>query len=296
MYKRLAVALAACVFTSSAFAQTPHLVPLGSLNLQSEWDGFGGLSGLDVSPDGSVFWAVSDDGVLYKGALERTDATDDLSSARVDEIHLLTFAGGLRPDEKADRDLEGLSVLPDGTVLASAEHKDILWSYSRDFERVLERSLPVRTGHFRSNKGFEALAVSPKGDIVVIPETSGSFHTPFSVYSGSDQSVWRIIFEIPRAAGYLPVGADFGPDGHLYVLFRAFSGFTFSSRIARVTYESGVPKRYEELFTSDYGAFDNLEGLAVWQTKAGETRLIAVSDDNFSNFQRTHFTEFTLKE
>jgi hypothetical protein len=41
---------------------------------------------------------------------------------------------------------------------------------------------------------------------------------------------------------------------------------------------------------------DNMEGLAVHRTAAGETVLTLVSDDNFSPIQRTVLLQFTLSE
>jgi hypothetical protein len=39
---------------------------------------------------------------------------------------------------------------------------------------------------------------------------------------------------------------------------------------------------------------DNMEGLAVHQTPAGEIVLTLISDDNFSALQRTELLQFTL--
>jgi hypothetical protein len=41
---------------------------------------------------------------------------------------------------------------------------------------------------------------------------------------------------------------------------------------------------------------DNMEGLAVHRTAAGETVLTMISDDNFSPLQRTVLLQFTLRE
>ena len=108
--------------------------------------------------------------------------------------------------------------------------------------------------------------------------------------------MWTRIYGLPRVGGFRPVGADFGPDGHLYVLTRSFIGFAFQTRIDRVIFADGEPVNHEYLFTSSLGQFDNLEGLAVWQDAAGSLRLLAVSDDNFSGFQRTMMVEFLLQE
>ncbi len=42
-------------------------------------------------------------------------------------------------------------------------------------------------------------------------------------------------------------------------------------------------------------AIDNFEGIAVTETKTGETFITLISDDNFSFFQRTLLARFRLK-
>jgi hypothetical protein len=49
------------------------------------------------------------------------------------------------------------------------------------------------------------------------------------------------------------------------------------------------------LFFADFGQqVDNMEGLSVHQSPAGETVLTMISDDNFSAIQRTLLLQFTL--
>jgi hypothetical protein len=53
----------------------------------------------------------------------------------------------------------------------------------------------------------------------------------------------------------------------------------------------------EVLISADYGyQIDNMEGIGVHRTAAGETVLTLVSDDNFSPIQRTILLQFTLVE
>jgi hypothetical protein len=39
---------------------------------------------------------------------------------------------------------------------------------------------------------------------------------------------------------------------------------------------------------------DNLEGISVWQTPAGELIMTLVSDDNQRRFQRTELVEYRI--
>ncbi len=83
---------------------------------------------------------------------------------------------------------------------------------------------------FARNAGFEAVAITPDGALLAIPE---------DVSDGGDFPVWRfrngvwdVPFAIPRRGAFLPVGADVGPDGRLYVLERALTGRGFAAASA----------------------------------------------------------------
>ena len=68
-------------------------------------------------------------------------------------------------------------------------------------------------------------------------------------------------------------------------------------RIRRVplsTVRPGALIEGRELIFADMGSqIDNMEGLAVHRTPAGETVLTLISDDNFSAIQRTVLLQFT---
>ena len=293
MRKSLAVAVA-LLFAAPLYA-TPLAVPVSEFEWSPDVEDFGGLSGLEVDKDGLGFTAVSDDGVLYSGTLLR-DGAGDLIGADIERSQPLLIEDGTRPDPKRFRDMEGLALLSDGQLAISAESRPRILIYSDVSGTPLRRELPKRAKRAPSNIGFEAFAVSQGGALFLIPEGTNNIFTPFPIFRSSGNDVWTRIYGLPRVGGFRPVGADFGPDGHLYVLTRSFIGFAFQTRIDRVIFVDGEPIRHQHLFTSSLGQFDNLEGLAVWQGAAGSLRLLAVSDDNFSRFQRTMMVEFLLQE
>jgi len=127
-------------------------------------------------------------------------------------------------------------------------------------------------------------------------EGSASIRTPFRIYQRATDGTWNTIYNLPRVGSFRPVGADFGPDGHLYVLTRGFNGFAFAAQIERVQFSNGKPVGHERLFAGEFGQFDNLEGISAWRDQQGKTRLVAISDDNFSRFQSTIIVEFELQE
>jgi hypothetical protein len=103
---------------------------------------------------------------------------------------------------------------------------------------------------------------------------------------------------LPGMDGAAPTGADFGPDGRLYVLERAFAfpaGFRF--RLRRFEVEGDRIGPGEVLLDlGEVSVSDNGEGVAVWRDENGAIRIDVISDDNFNLLQRTLILEFVLEE
>ena len=255
---------------------------------------FGGLSGLEVDGSGTGFVAISDTGMTYTGVFDRgPDKT--ISGVQLVHARALLFENGERPSEKKDRDTEGLAVLGAATYV-SAESKPRLLRYDDGEIQPIIAPLPWLGEQAPSNMGFEALAIDVDGALFALPEGSLNIRAPFDLLKRESNGEWRTVYQLPRHGGFRPVGADFGDDGHLYVLSRAFNGFAFASQIVRIRFQDGTPVKSEPLFSSRFGQFDNLEGLATWRSGAGELRLYAISDDNFSAAQSTIFVEFQVHE
>lgn len=279
-------ALVACVsaLTLTGSAEVPWPAShLGRFTWSMPDDRFGGWSGLELSADGTRFTAISDRSYIVSGTITRDDSG-------ITEVS----ASGLRrldPTRKA-LDSEGLAIAPDGTIYFSSEN-------TRDVRRLTPEGStplpqhPVFKG-LPGNGGLEALAVGPDGTLYALPErglTRGAYNPVFRFRNG----VWGVPHLMLRSDGFLPVGADVGPDGALYVLERAFSGLGFASRVRRV-HMTGEDWTDEVLFQSATGRHDNLEGLAVWRDDTGRIRLTMISDDNYRFFQRTEFVDYAVTE
>lgn len=278
----LALALPAC-------ASATEIDYLGTFVWPHAVHQAGGFSGLDLSEDGVAFTAISDRGTITSGRLIR-DGGRIIGIDAPPPHPLLDPSGQALPREQADS--EGLALAPDGTLYVSFEGRHRVWAYTGDTARPLPAMNGFTTPH--PNAGPEALAIDPQGRLLTMPERSGGLTTPFPVWRFDGQ--WTQPFTIPRRGGFLPVGADFGPDGRLYLLERSFSGFAFSSRVRAFTLsEDDIVSAVTVLETAP-GQFDNLEGLSVWRDASGAIRLTMISDDNFNALlQSTQIVEYRLR-
>lgn len=266
------------------------MVHISTTVLTDDRDGFGGLSGIDLTADGLSFVAVSDRGLMFSGTIAR-DANGRIVDVTIDSAVPLRLPDG-RPNSPYLSDAEGIALAPDGTRFVSYEG----WARIRAHD-ALGLGLPRLPTHpdfrpMQGNGSLEALARTVDGTLYVIPERSGRALRPFPVYRllpGAEQ--WDIAFDIPRVGQLVPTGADIGPDGALYLLERDFNGFAFSSRVRRFDLEgNGIT-----LWQSRAGDFDNLEGLSVW-SDGDSIRLTMISDDNFRRSQETQIVEFRLTD
>lgn len=294
---RLAIAIgfSGLIIAAAALAETNDRARLDSAyRWERPEDWFGGFSGIEVAADGVGFLMVTDRGRFVQGDIVR-DAEGRISGiANLASEPVRNAAGALpRPYE---RNSEGLARGPEGgTVFLSFEgqHKVEAFAYPGAPAQRLP-ALPGVEG-FSHNESLEALAVDRGGRLFLVTEAQSTAGEGFPVWL-LEQGEWRILDELPRLGGFRPVGADFGPDGRLYVLERSFNVFGFSSRVRRFDVVGGRLDNEQELFRSATGTHDNLEGLAVWQDRAGALRLTMVSDDNFFSLQRTEIVEYVVAE
>ncbi len=268
---------------------------LSSFSWASEDDNFGGFSGLEVSDDGTKFWAVTDRGFAASGRIIRDDA-GQITGVSADLMTPIMFLdkGTPLPDDYTDA--EGLARSRSGGLFVSFEGVARVRGLTTDkFETRLIPG-PRDFENLQINSGLEALAVGPDDALYMVPERSGRLTRPFPVYRVQNRD-WDIPFHLPRRGQFLPVGADFGPDGRLYLLERHFLGIPgFLNRVRVFTLANDRVTGEATLFETPIPVHDNLEGIAVWRDTQGLIRLTMISDDNFNIFQRTEFVEYRLDE
>ncbi|MBO9454094.1 esterase-like activity of phytase family protein [Paracoccus sp. R12_1] len=294
--RRRALSAALSFLLSAAgavMAPAAELEYVGTYVWRSGEDSFGGFSGLEISADGSGFHALSDRAWIYWGSIER-DSQGLIRGMNVaGRAHLRDSKGKpLKPGYLGDS--EGLAIGDDGRIRVSFEGLDRVAVYDDPDApaRVLPR--PPELPGMRVNAGLEALAIRDDGTLITLPERSGRESRPFPILQLRDGE-WSRLTRLRRDPRWLPVGADFGPDGYLYLLERDFHGLLgFSTRVRRMRLTEDGPRDEEILLTTKPLQYDNLEGLSVWDDGQG-IRLTMISDDNFLIVQRTELVEYRLR-
>lgn len=284
--------IAACLLAGMAGAvEVKTATHLGSYTWKMDADWFGGFSAIH-SDDGQDIIALGDRSTLVTGRIERDG----------DQITGVTLQGRwpvLSSTGKALRgragDSEGLALAPDGTLYVSFEgvHRVAYFYRLGGSSHVLPR--PAAFDRLDHNGSFEALAVDNAGRIYTLPEKSRTLDGAIPVYRWNGQS-WSAPFVLQQRGKFLPVSADFGPDGRLYVLERAVSVTGFRSRLRRWQIDGDVPGAEETLFETSTGTHDNLEGLSIWRDDQDRLRATMISDDNFLALQRTELVEYLLPD
>lgn len=249
---------------------------------------FGGFSAIELGDDGHSFLALSDRGALASGTISRTNGVID--AMNIDALALLTGPAG-RALTLEESDSEGIALAGDGSFYVSFE-----WTHGlRYFERVGASGDQLLStpdfDAFQDNASLEAVAIGPDQALYTIPERSGFATHPFPVFRWKDGK-WDQPFTIPRRGAFLVVGADFGPDGRLYILERDFIGIGFRSRVRHFAAD-GTDEQVA--LESGMLTHDNLEGISVWQDDIG-LRMTLISDDNFRSLQKTEVVEYRLTE
>lgn len=267
---------------------------------------FGGFSGIELSADGTRYTALSDRGTLRWGTVERDGQG---------RIRALTMAGQERLRDSRARplrpgymgDSEGIAIDAEGRIFVSFEGLDRIVRYDSPDAPAKPLTRGAWFARLRHNFGMEALALSPSGDVLTIPEDWPAESGRLPLWRLRD-GVWSRIATITHDGRWAPVGADVGPDGRLYLLERDFKGILgFASRVRRFdlpdpgvapdpeTAATAEAVPGEVLLTSTFRQFDNLEGLSVWHDGTG-IRLTMISDDNFLLVQRTELVEYRIPD
>ena len=274
---------------------------VGGLVLRSSDINFGGISALHVSKNGKVT-AISDTGLWISGKVDRDELGRPSSFSNAILTPMLN-SNGEQFENKWLADAEGLAVGKDKVYVSMEQNSRILWfPLTQDIFSRPSRLLAGTefTKSLRSNFALEAIATPPpqtkaRFDLVAISEFSPNENgnaRAFFRQSGE----WKE-FEIPLLDRYLITDAAFTPSGNLLILERRFSLATGArARIRQIPGNtiaaSSIVNGNVVLDLNQNQMIDNMEGISVFQTPDGKTKLALISDNNLFPLQRTLYLEF----
>lgn len=252
--------------------------------------GHHGWSAIDVAADGRTFTALTDGGHITTGTFTR-DTEGRITAIDAARPRILgdVAEGQLRNEW---RDSEGVTFDDTGGFCVSFERHPRVWCYAETLGQATPRPSPREFAALYDNSALEALAFGPDGALYTLPEAVPRRSQGFPIYR-YDGAAWSVAGTLPEDGPFQPVGADFGPDGRLYILERQFAPpIGFATRLRRVTL--GADPQVETLLTTRVGRHGNLEGLAVWQAADGALWLTMISDDNGKALARSQVVEYRI--
>lgn len=262
----------------------------GAWHLKSDNDDFGGLSGLDVMRSGSLL-AVSDDGkFVWLGIDPETAAPDGTGSI----TYLRNKDGKIFPNKRS-ADSEDL-VFRDGLALVSFEQTHRIEAYDLEScgaaaraARVVKLDKVVAGKVLENNRGAEALALK-NGQLTVGFEAHVSGGSPLG-----EVRVDGTLADLRRTRQpllFMLTGMDVSDELTAQV-FRAYDPARGVRAILRVSRDD---KQIAEAVLKQPLPVDNFEALAIGRAPGGEPRIWLLSDDNFSDSQRTLLLAFDLEQ
>ena len=258
----------------------------GGVDVISPGTSLHGLSDLKIV-DGDLV-SVSDAGDLARARL-RFDRRGRLTGMDQPRLRRLTLTDGSPITEKVDGDAEGLVVTDTGDLLISFERDHRIWNYG-PLARLGAHpvAVPAPDVAFPANDGMEGLSAAPGGWRA----------------AGESGGVWdcspvgcKTVVAPPTApltdADYRTTGLDRDPagDGWFVVQRRFQAPADVRARVRRMALDGSLGPVLIEL--KHPGTVDNFEGIAAVATPGG-VRLYLLSDDNFSDTQRTLLLAFDL--
>lgn len=283
-----------CIWSANSDPAGPHLEHISTYVWRGDDTDFGGFSGIEISDDGSSFLALSDRatvrwGSITRDAAGRIRAMEPAGRARLKDSEGKPLMPGLKGDS------EGIAKGPGESFWVSFEGIVRVAYYATPDSPAELLPKPPEFRQMQRNSALEALAVTPEGALLTMPERSGALERPFPVWRYKNDT-WDQPFAVPRSGNWLPVAADVGPDGKLYVLERDFKGLLgFLNRLRRFDLSDDGLTNEQVLLQTRPLQYDNLEGMAVWHDGRG-IRVTMISDDNFNFLQRTELVEYRIRD
>jgi hypothetical protein len=258
----------------------------GGLQLSSDQTSrLHGLSDLRITADGRLR-TESDEGDLLETRI-LLDKAGRLMGVGPGKLTVLTGPDGKPLQGKAEADAEGMAILANGDMLISFERINRILVYPAKGGAPHEAPFPVAS--FPENGGLEALSADSAAGpdaYVIAGEDSGETWT--CKLSGACIPGPKL--EKPIEFGVVAVNRL--ASGNTAWLFRAWDPVRGSRITLKILGPTGEVARMD---IAKPLTVDNIEGLSAVPNKDGSTRFYLISDDNFSNSQKTILLAFDWK-
>lgn len=272
---------------------------LGGLELSSKNDDFGGISGFRFTEANSRLLAVTDKGRWISGILERDGfAPTSVSGSRMGSLRK---SNGKKLKGKRNSDAESLEIFGKNFLISfERNHRVDRFSWQNEKLQQVSGIQTIKLNGFgwENNNGPEAIAYAEDtGDLFIFPENDLVRDNLYRGLIIRNDKVHEL-FVIKNGA-YSLTDASLMDDGSLVMLERHYNPITgVSIRIRKFAKTELIPNAQiegETLLEAGWdNEIDNMEGLSISDMEDGSTRLTIISDDNFSNRQRTLLLEFKL--
>jgi hypothetical protein len=288
--------------------ENPRQVAVGELvfagGLQLEAPGqarFGGLSGLQVLPDGA-FYAHSDDGGWFAGRLT-FDPAGRLLGVSDTRMAAMRDEAGKPFASKRDGDAEDLARLPDGRFAVSFEqrHRVLIYDLAGKGPDAPASVGPVLAAseQMNPNEGLEGLAALADGTLVGMAEfPPRGERAPVWIIPANAVGPQAPVATTRVTQGYGVVALATLPNGDLLKMERFFLpliGVRINLRHVPASSLKATPPQAEGRLIAQLETpltLDNFEGLAAVPGNDGAVRIYMISDDNFSDSQKTILLAF----
>lgn len=270
------------------------LTPRGIFHLTSSDPRFGGLSGIDFLDEDTAI-LVSDNGNL----LWMDVSPETIAPTGTGFMTALRGSEGQSLDGRLFRDAEGIAWTEDA-LFVSFERGHRVLGYDIEACGAYARGALVidysrgRFGLNRTvgeNESMEALAARGNAELIVGVESRSFAGASAGVFSGP-RAPFNLTFpapEITMLVGMDLVEVEDAPD-RLYTLFRSYDPLRGNRIAIAVTplKEDGSIGEMEQLtFIDNNAAVDNFEGITAQAINETTDRIMIISDNNFSDRQRT---------
>jgi hypothetical protein len=199
-------------------------------------------------------------------------------------------------------DSEDLAQVPDGRFAVSFEQSQSvrLYDINRDGPFGAAQAGPVLAGVARlpDNVGLEAMASAANGDLVIGAEGNGGA-TPIwrARLDARTPTPVSAHYRLPR--GYSLTSLDRLPDGG-FVAVERFYAPVIGPRVRITRFPEDAATGQAAIEPEELARLappmpvDNFEGVSAVRMPGGATRLYILSDDNFSDRQRTLLLAFEI--